>query len=291
LSKMVDGSIDASVMRASVRTSVRIATCAVVLAVSCFAAGRRSEIVARSADVGGGIAARHPGDVGIASDPDVIFADDFESYTRGADLRRKWDVVFQNQYVAIATDPTNVFRGSKSLEFMLPQQTSDLGDTADKWLAQEQDVLYLRYYSKFQPPFDVIGSSHNGATISAHYFVGGHATPGVPANGTNKFLAALEHWRGEATTPSPGHLNVYLYHPEQRSEYGDHFFPTGMVMPFSRQRFDFGPTFVSRPDVLPKLEDWHCYEYMVQANTPGQRDGRITVWVDGRLTADFPNLR
>jgi hypothetical protein len=112
------------------------------------------------------------------------------------------------------TDPTNVYRGSKSLEFMLPQQTSELGDTADKLLAEEQDVFYLRYYSKFQPPFDVIGSSHNGTTISAHYFVGGQATPGVPANGTNKLLAALEHWRGEATTASPGYLNVYVYHPE-----------------------------------------------------------------------------
>src|SRR5689334_11957957 len=35
---------------------------------------------------GGGIAARYPGDVGIASDPDVIFADDFESYTQTSDL-------------------------------------------------------------------------------------------------------------------------------------------------------------------------------------------------------------
>jgi hypothetical protein len=184
-----------------------------------------------------------------------------------------------------------VYRGSKSLEFILPQQTAELSDATDKVLTEEQDVLYLRYYSKFQPPYEVVGSSHNGASISAHYFVGGKATPGVPANGTNKFLANLEHWRGEATTVSPGYLNMYVYHPEQRSEYGDHFFPTGMVLPNASQRFDFGPTFVSRPDVLPELDHWHCYEYMVRANTPGHRDGRIVVWVDGRLTADFPNLR
>ena len=30
---------------------------------------------------------------------------------------------------------------------------------------------------------------------------------------------------------------------------------------------------------------------MVQANTPGQRDGRVTFWIDGHLAADFPNLR
>jgi hypothetical protein len=239
----------------------------------------------------GGIAARHPGDLGIGADPEVIFADDFESYTQGADLNGRWDAVYQNQYVAITTDPANVFRGAKALELTLPQQTAELSDATDKVLAQEEDVLYLRYYSKFQPPYDVVGSSHNGSSISAHYFINGQATPGVPADGTNKFLANLENWRGDAATPAPGNLNIYLYHPEQRSQYGDHFFPTGMVLPNSSVPYDFGPAFVSRPDLLPALDRWYCYEYMVKANTPGQRDGRITVWVDGELTADFPNLR
>jgi hypothetical protein len=29
---------------------------------------------------------------------------------------------------------------------------------------------------------------------------------------------------------------------------------------------------------------------MVKANTPGQRDGRITAWLDGELVADWGNL-
>jgi hypothetical protein len=64
-----------------------------------------------------------------------------------------------------------------------------------------------------------------------------------------------------------------------------------MVLPFSSTPFDFGPTFVSRPDVIPALGRWYCYELMVKANTPGQRDGRIAFWLDGQLIADFPNLR
>ena len=39
------------------------------------------------------------------------------------------------------------------------------------------------------------------------------------------------------------------------------------------------------------LGRWYCYEMMVKANTPGQRDGRIAFWLDGQLIADFPNLR
>ena len=128
--------------------------------------------------------------------------------------------------------------------------------------------------------------------ISSGYYPGGQATPGKRADGRNKFLANFETeigYRGEA--PSPGPLNVYIYHPEQRTDYGDHFFSTGVVMPRSQLPHPFGPHFMSRPDVVPERGRWYCFEYMVAANTPGQRDGRIGCWVDGKLIADFPNLR
>jgi len=238
-----------------------------------------------------GIAAKHPGDVGIETDPAVVFADGFEDDVQASDLGRKWDAVYQNQDIRIATETLNVYRGNKALEFTVPQMNAELSNATDKVLSQERDVLFLRYYSKFQPPFDVVGSSHNGSSISAHYFINGQATPGVPANGMNKFLANLENWRGDVATTSPGPLNVYVYHPEQRSQWGDHFFPTGTVLPNSSLPYAFGPEFKSRPDVTPALDRWYCYEYMVQANTAGQRNGRIAFWLDGKLLADFPNLR
>jgi hypothetical protein len=33
----------------------------------------------------------------------------------------------------------------------------------------------------------------------------------------------------------------------------------------------------------PDRDRWICYEFMVKANTPGQRDGRLAFWIDGRL--------
>lgn len=238
-----------------------------------------------------GIASGYPGDVGIEGHAQVIFADDFESYGQPADLNQRWDAVFQMDQIRLATEPQNLVAGQQALEFTVPQQDAELSNSTAKILTEELDVLYLRYYSKFDTPFDVVGSSHNGASISAHYFVNGQATPGVPADGTNKFLANLENWRGEAATPSPGPLNIYIYHPDQRSQWGDHFFPTGTVLPNSSEPFDFGPDFEPRPDVTPELDRWYCYEFMVQANTPGQQDGRIAFWLDGELAGDFPNLR
>ncbi len=240
---------------------------------------------------GGGLAQSHPGDVGIEDDPDVIFADDFESYADASGLWDRWDNTFQADQTRIATEAGNFYAGKQAVEFTLPQQDQELSNAVQKILTTELDALYLRWYSKFDDQNDIIGSSHNGGGMSAHYFVGNQATPGIPADGTNKFLVEFEHWRGEASTPSPGLMNVYVYHPEQRDDYGDHFFPSGLVQPNTSIPFDFGPDFVPQPEVIPELDRWYCYEVMVKANTPGLRDGRITLWLDGKQIADFGNLR
>jgi hypothetical protein len=73
--------------------------------------------------------------------------------------------------------------------------------------------------------------------------------------------------------------------------WGDHFYPNGEVDPNTSIPGDFGPDFVARPQVIPELDRWYCYELMLKANTPGQRDGRIAFWLDGKLAGDFPNLR
>jgi hypothetical protein len=238
-----------------------------------------------------GIAANYPGDAGIDGDAAVVYADDFESYSVPDDLWGRYDNVYQLDQIRLATEPEHVFAGAQSLEFTVPQQDNELSNAVDGVVSPEVDVLYLRYYSKFEAPFDVVGSSHNGAMISSHYFIDGQATPGVPADGMNKFLVALENWRGEAAEPSPGRLNVYVYHPEQLSQWGDHFMPSGERLPYSPDPFDWGPDFVPRPDITPELDRWYCWEYMVQANTVGERDGRIAIWLDGALVADFHNLR
>lgn len=236
-----------------------------------------------------GIAARHPGDEGIAGDPAVIFHDDFERYADASELGAQWDAVYHD--VRITRNAADVHRGLQSLEMVNPLTTDEVSTGVAHTLDSELDVLFLRFYSRFDGSFDVVGSSHNGGGISAHYFVDGMATPGIPADGTNKFLIEFECWRGEASEPNPGNLNVYIYHPEQRSMWGDHFFPDGTVLPNTSLAGDFGSAFVARPNRVPELGRWYAYEVMLRANTPGERDGRIAMWLDGELIADFGNLR
>lgn len=234
-----------------------------------------------------GIAAQYPGDVNIGSHPSVVFADDFESYASASQLTSRWNELYQQTYARIATEAGNVFSGGRALEFRVPQQSTEVANAAVKHLSPTEDVLFVRVYTKFDPGYDANGSNHNGIAISANY-----STPGVPANGTNKFYVNVENSRElSGDTVSPGFTNVYTYHPEQRTQWGDHWYPDGRVIPFDQVAGDFGPNFVSRVNFTPVLNRWYCYELMVKANTPGQRDGRIAVWIDGRLVADYPNVR
>jgi len=240
-----------------------------------------------------GIAARYPGDAGIGADPAVIFFDDFESYTGTAGLTAtgRWNQAFQTSNLRLATEPGNFFAGGKSIEFTLPKTTGEVSNQLGKFLSPAQDTVFLRFYAKFDPGFNVLGSSHNGSMISASYWDGAGSGPGIPADGYNKFFVAFEAYRDSTTLANPGQLEVYVYHPEQRDIWGDVFFPTGRVLPFDLTPGNFGTTFVARPNVTPQLGRWYSYEVMVKANTPGQRDGRIAFWVDGVLAADFPNMR
>lgn len=242
---------------------------------------------------GQGLAAKYPGDIKIERDPAVVFADGFENISSPADLRDKWNWLIHDGNMRITRGAGDVHGGVKALEITIPRQETALSVEVAKQLDREQDVLFLRWYSKFDAGFAVpSGSVHNGGSISSDYYENGRATPGRPADGRNKFLANLES--ENSSGESPGQLNVYCYHPEQGGNYGDHFFPSGKVVPFSYKRSGaatFGPHFLARPDVVPDRGRWHCYEYMVKANTPGKRDGRIACWLDGKLVADFLNLR
>lgn len=234
-----------------------------------------------------GIAARYPDDQGIATDPDVLLHEDFEA----ENWRANWDSIYHNVNLKIVEGRANVFGGKRALEITVPKQEAEISNELVKQFQKGYDILFLRFYSRFEAGFDQIGSSHNGGYLAAIAPGIPYATPGIRADGRNKFAASFENWRGEAETRSPGDLNIYCYHPEQRSEYGDHFFPSGMVLPFSSRPHSFGPHFVSRPNIIPRLGQWRCFEFMLQANTPGQRDGRIACWLDGKCIADFPNLR
>lgn len=208
-----------------------------------------------------GVAAKHPGDKGIEKAPDVLFADDFDGETSVADLRPKWDVLTNQTHLSIADGTDNRGGRGKSLLMTMPHQGVPLATGVAKLLVRRQNVLYLRWYQKFDDGWFVPdGSVHNGGSISSKYFDHGRATPGERADGQNKFLVNFEN--ENSTGPAPGYMNVYVYWAEQGSKWGDHFYPSGTVLPGSKTRSGeatFGKQFGPRPDFSPITGRWYCY--------------------------------
>jgi hypothetical protein len=187
---------------------------------------------------GRGVAAKYAGDVGIERDPAVLFHDDFET----GDPRRRWDEVYHDATARLTDDPARVHAGQRALEFVVPKQQAEHSNAAVKHLKEGQTTVFLRYYSRFDEGFDQVGSSHNGGYLAAIAPGLPYATSGVRADGRNKFAASFENWRGDEKTPSPGPSKVYCYHPAQRSDFGDHFFPPAPSCPSPTSPATSAPT-------------------------------------------------
>lgn len=243
-----------------------------------------------------GLAARYPEDKGLATDPAVVFADDVESSLAGllrsglaaeqeAMWKSRWDRAWGG--TRITGDPERVHGGHRALEL----STNGRGSVGvGKYLSPGFDRLFFRYYIKYDDAFP--GAHHVGGQMQARAPGVPDANPGVKPDGTNQFDVLLDHWPFDPRVPPPGHLVAYVYHMDQQHQWGEQFYPSGKTQPgVNAARGIFGPEFVPRKDFVPVRGRWYCNEFMVQANTPGQRDGRVAFWIDGRLAADFPNLR
>ncbi len=246
---------------------------------------------------GDGIAAKYPGDEGIEQDPEVVFADDFEGFeddtvaTDAPDQKgMKWDSAWHT--VRITRDPENVHSGRQAVEMKFVEPISH---GLDKEFEGGFDTLHVRYYMKYHMEFPgchhsgmLLWAAGPGVSLSSDT---GASVVGVHPDGRSHFTARLDAspWAEFSDSP-PGRADIYTYHMDQGRRWGDLFFPSGEVHPPENKAL-LGEDFVARPDFSAERDRWYCYELMLSANTPGQRDGRVAFWVDGKLSGDVSGLR
>ena len=224
-----------------------------------------------------GLAARYPGDRGIASDPAVLFADDFES----GDMKR-WDET--RGQVRVTEERPHSGRRCVRMEM---QRGRNTGGDAIKWFLPGADAVHVRFYVRFSPDYRY---NHHFVTLLANqrgnkWSAFGKA--GQKPDGTY-FSSGMEPWFAWGKNPPPGEVNLYSYfldmEPDRKMNkyWGNAFFPPG---PGKGQAA--GPR-----RVLPPLDRWQCWEFMIQANSaPGTTDGRQAMWVDGKLVGNFTGIR
>jgi hypothetical protein len=226
---------------------------------------------------GPGLAGKYPGDVGIAKDPATLFADDFES----GDLKR-WD---DKGGTLVVTDE-KPHAGVKCAVAPM-EKGKNHGGEAKKWFMPGADRVYARCYVKFSEDYQYC---HHFLTLLANERKNRWASfgkAGLKPDGKTWFCSGMEPWFAWGKNPSPGEVNFYSYYmdmeidPKMNKYWGNGFFPPGP------EKGKAG----SDKRVLPKLGEWQCWEFMVEANTPGKADGRQAMWLDGKLVGEFTGIR
>lgn len=231
----------------------------------------------RLAKLGKGIASKYQSDRGIENDPAVLFADNFES----GDMK-KWDE--KRGGVVMTQDHPN--NGQWSVEMRMIRGKNHGGD-AIKWFMPGAATVHARFYVKFSPnyqyPHHFVWLGANQRTNKWSAF----GKAGLKPNGTY-YSTGMEPWFAWGKNPPPGEVSFYSYYldmePDRKMNkyWGNSFFPPGPGK----------GTAASEHRFIPKLDEWQCWEFMVQANTaPDKADGRQAMWIDGKLVGEFDGIR
>lgn len=202
-----------------------------------------------------GLAAQYPNDVGIESDPAVLFVEKFNE-SSVADLVPKWGDGRLNTASFSPDVPPQFPAGAQSLQ--CPRLVGDNGGQLYHKLAGAQEV-YVRYYIKYDaqgPP------AHSGV------WMGGYNPPsdwpqgmaGTKPSGSDFFSAAFERSR---LTGRADHYDYWMgMHPDGVGSY-------------------WGNTLLNNPAVTIPLTTWTCVEHMVKLNSPlTSLNGESGAWLN-----------
>jgi predicted amidohydrolase len=213
-----------------------------------------------SASAQAGIAAAYPGDHGIARDPRVVFAEDFEEPSLDA-LKERWQQVQNTEIMAFSPD---VPRESSGKHSMLLMHTGGKGNGGHLYrnLKPGYEKLHARFYVKFDPscaPIHHFGTNIGGYNPPTPWPQGG---AGLRPRGDKTFTVGVEPF-GDRWT-----WDYYSYWCEMEGSP-----PKGQT---------WGNSFIRDPELKVERGRWICVELMVKMNGPEDRNGELALWIDGK---------
>jgi predicted amidohydrolase len=232
----------------------------------------RAAKTGREAPEARGLSTKYPGDSGIASDPHVVFAENFESALD--DLKKKWSSVDGRQIMSHSDDRPSASDGKHSLS-MTHVGGKGTGGSLYRRFKPGYDRLFARFYVKFDP--DCVPIHHFGTNIGGYY----PPTPwpqggaGLRPGGDKTFTVGVEPF-GDRWV-----WDYYTYWSDMRGSP-----PSGQT---------WGNSFIRDPLLKVQRGKWTCVEVMVKTNTVGESNGELALWIDGkavsRLGKGFPKGR
>ena len=208
-----------------------------------------------------GLAMQYPGDRNLASDPRVLFAENFETGAV-AEIGKRWGNIGNAPNFAFSDDVPASSSGRRSIRI------ADNGYlfTHHKGV----DTVFARFYVKFH---EKSGYIHH----FVHLVADADPTPwpkggaGETPAGDKKFSTGIEPTGRWGKFPPPGVWNFYTYWHEMKSKWGTTF--NGRQEPIVPGR-------------------WYCVEVMLKANSsPAKADGEQAFWIDGVPYGRFGGIR
>jgi hypothetical protein len=214
-----------------------------------------------------GLAAAYPGDDGIASDPSVVFFEDFETGTVG-DLSQAWEQVSNAGRMTLPNDAPADSLGSRSLQ--ISAQGGSGGHLYSR-LPIGLDTIFVRHYVKYRA----------GAVFDGH--------TGVWIGGYNP---STSYPQGGAGIRPPGDERFFLTFQPFGSSRMD-FYAYWMGMGGLPDGSAWGNSFIQDSTLQPSYDEWMCIEVMIMSNDPDSMNGELKLWIDGvpilHMGPGFPN--
>jgi hypothetical protein len=164
--------------------------------------------------------------------------------------------------------------GNKVMRESFPPGTFELEDAGVQWAApldSGYDELYLTYRVKFSSGFTNTELQGKLPGLSGGKPAGGGYMP----DGTDGWSARFM-FHGTYT-------RLYLYHPELYLVFGD-------TEPIEGKMY-YGEAVVLNTNLNPGVETWFTLTQRVVLNTPGNYDGLVEAYINGKLAAQKTGMR
>lgn len=209
------------------------------------------------------LADRYVNDIGIESDPDVLFVEMFEADL--PDILTRYSDVKNARDMSVVEDAPEGSLIGRSIRITNNQGTTEGGHLYKNFAPGFEGTVFLRYYVKYP-----LASKNNFHHVSVR--IGGYAPPSDWPYGTagqcnlpTRFNLSYEPITGE-----DGEMETYIYWPEMRASNagGNQCYGNYLINNAGRESVVY--------------DRWICVELMVTLNTPGERDGELRVWHDGK---------
>lgn len=149
------------------------------------------------------------------------------------------------------------------------------------WFHPGYDTVYFRRYVKFADDYDQGNLNHVGGSL---YAVAGSdrwdqmGKAGIRPEGDDRFGSGFEPWRAWGRNEPPGAMMSYTYWMDMKRDRDGNYWGNMFAPPKENQ-------------IVLRRGVWYCLEQMIKANTPGQADGEMATWIDGKLYTHHKGFR